>query len=271
MRQGKEQKARDIWNVRESMMVPNVKPSVECAFVNNAPSDITAFLASPYVKTQKNMGVLDKKYGDNLQFLLETDSAITGRTVTNDSGKNAEPTKFYTVCDEKGVKFLFIMPCDSARAKALQNGYGGFGGFEMYFTTGYDQPYDCLLIDCPPNVSVGDNFITQYDNMGFRRACRENDNLNVSFRIDDDKVLMLLEIDWRAAVNGIPSNGFRWELEPIHWERGGWDWGGSKSVHNRSSFGDVVFANMTPENAAKIKRRLLSYAAKAYNAELTSR
>lgn len=265
---GKDAMARGIWEIRSEMLVNRPKPTLKVPFLKDAPQDITEFIAHPYLKDPKNLGVLDFKYGDNLEFLLLTDSAITGRTITEGTG--AEPTKFAAICDHNGVKILFIMPCAPERAAQLKQGFGGFGGFEMYIALGFDQPYHCMLIDGPPNAKVWDDFNTQYNNKDYR-VLKANDNYRSSFKITDNCVYMLLELDWTLALNGIPTDGFIWEFEPIHWENRGRSWGGSVSVHNRSTFGHLIFKNMTPENRTAIKRSLLPKAKAAWNAELSSR
>lgn len=270
MKCGKENFAKAFWNEREALLVQEEKRTLPCVFMENGPQNIAEFLTDPVILDPARAGVLDRKYGENLQFLLETDSALTGRTVTKDDGKALQPTRFTASCNETGVQFFFLMHCDPERAKNLKLGYGSFGGFEAYLATGFDQPYYCFLISCPPQEKVEDFFFTQYDNQHFRRAMVKKGNLRVSFQISKDQVLMLLEIDWLAVMNGIPKNGDIWEFDAIHWERGGYSWGGSKSVHNRSSFGNLVFANMTEKNRTKIKRRLLAYAQKTYKKELSN-
>ncbi len=267
---GNVELAKGIWAEREAMLVPEPKRQLTCRFLENAPESIEEFLTCDYLKDPKNFGVLDRKYGDNLQFLLETDATITGRTITEDKDPAAQPTRFTASCDAQGVKLFFIMPCDEKRAADLKMGYGGFGGYEMYLATGYDTPYSCFLIDAPPANTVY-MFDTQYNNKNYRQLSTKAGNLKYSFKVGKDCVYMLLEIGWAAVLDKIPENGTKWEFEPLHWERGGWCWGGSKSVHNRTSYGLLVFDNMTEANRTQIKRALLPHAQRAYRRELSSR
>ncbi len=262
--------AKGIWAEREAMLVPEDKRQIVCPFLENAPESIEEYLAGGYLKNAKEFGILDRKYGDNLQFLLDTDANITGRQITENKDPAAQPTRFIANCDVKGLKLFFIMPCAPERAANLKLGYGGFGGYEMYLATGYDMPYYCFLIDAPPANTVF-TFDTQYNNRNFRQLSKKTGNMDYSFKIGKDCVYMLLEISWSAVLDKIPVNGTKWEFEPIHWERGGWSWGGSKSVHHRSSFGLLVFENMTEANRTKIKRALLPAAQRAYNRELNAR
>ncbi len=267
----KEDMARALWDARNAMILSLPKPTLKVPFVQNGPKDIAEFMASDYIKNPENIGVLDRKFGNNLQFLLETDSAITGRTVTAGDANNKNFTTFTATCDEEGVRLFFMMPTTKENVEKMRLGYGGFGGFETYLATGFDQPYTCLLIDCPPNMGVYDTFVTMYDNRFYQRALASKKNIAYDFKLVGDQVLLLITVDWTAVANGIPENGSKWEFEPIHWEKGGYSWGGSESVHNRSSYGQLIFDNMTPENVTKIKRRLLSFAKKAYNRENSSR
>lgn len=256
--------AKAIWKEREGLILGNEKPSLTVPFMEKAPKNITDFVNSAHFKDAKNRGYLNRKYGNNLQFLLETDAALTGRIVTEDTGGN-EFTSFVAVCDPEGVKFFFYMPCkDKKRLEQIRDGFTGMGGFESYLAPGFYAPYSCYLIDCPPwnNVSV---FETQYDNYSHRNMSVDKKNMKIDFELLDDAVGCMLSIDWSVFVNELPVNGTIWEFEPIHWERGGWSWGGSESVHHRSSFGNLIFANMTPENRTKIMRRLLVKAKNAWN------
>ena len=271
MRISDYKKARVLWDVREKMLVKYEKPSLKVPFIKDGPRDISEFLASDRLKDPKNIGVLNRKFGDKLQFLLETDSATTGRVVTQQDGKNQNFTTFTATCDEQGVRLFIMMPVTPEYIKNMKYGYGYLGGFETYLSTGYDQPYTCMLIDCPPNTGVYDDFVTMYDNPLYRRLMKENKNISYEFGVKNNQLLLLITIDWCAVMNGIPTDGFKWEFEPIHWEKGGLSWGGSESVHNRSSYGDLIFENMTKENVTMIKRRLLSFAKKAYNQENSSK
>ena len=116
-----------------------------------------------------------------------------------------------------------------------------------------------------------DSFVTQYDNAAFRNAVQKEGNVKVENRVLDNGVATLLTFSWKVFFNRVPAAGDAWAFEAIHWEQCGYSWGGSKSVHNRSSFGSLVFANMTPDNLRTIKRRLVAAAAAAYRRELSAR
>lgn len=254
---------------REKMMLHNERRSIPCTFLANGPKDITAFLNSPYFKDRKNHGVLDRKYGKNLQFLLDTDAALTGRVVTKkEEGKEFNPTTFVSSCDEDGLKFFFFAPSD--KAKDIADGLAQMGGFEIYLASGPESPYHCYLIDPPPTSRMGSDFPTQYNNADFRRSLQSNNTVKIDFEVLDDGVAMLLQVPWEIYFNQLPSNGTKWLFEALHWEQGGYSWGGSDSVHNPSTFGEIVFANLTPENLNAIKRRIAVKAAKVYRRALSA-
>jgi hypothetical protein len=57
----------------------------------------------------------------------------------------------------------------------------------------------------------------------------------------------------------------KWQFDSIRWTRsGGFSFGGSESVHNRSSWGDIVFSGLTPQNLNAIKRTIVYQAVDKY-------
>ena len=115
---------------------------------------------------------------------------------------------------------------------------------------------------------TGDSFVTQYDNANFRRARQDDGAFTIQHQILDNGVATLIAFSWKAFFNRLPADGDAWSFEALHWEQGGYSWGGSQSVHNRSSFGSLVFANLTEANRRAIKRRLIPAAAAVYRNEI---
>lgn len=261
---GLETSGRALHAAREKMSVRHALRSLPCTFIDNGPSDIAGFLDSAYFKDVRNRGRLDRKYGDNVQFLLETDAALTGRKVT-EATADFKPTEFVATCDADGVKIFLFAP--TAQAKAIADGYATLGGYELYLASGPTDPYHCYLFGQIPGP-LGDGFVTQYDNASFRRARMKDGGVAVQHRVLEDGVATLLAFSWKAFFNRVPGEGDAWSFEVLHWEQGGYSWGGSQSVHNRSSFGSLVFANLTEANVRAIKRRLIPAAAAAYKREL---
>lgn len=254
--------------IREKMLATEPRRSLTCEFAENAPRDISGFLASPLFNNPKNRGKLDRKYGDNLQFLLETDSATVGRKVNvRDEGAGAGPTEFCVACDADGFSIFILAP--SARLDDIAGGLAAMGGYEMYLAPGEHQAYYCLGVDLPGG-KTSDSFITMYNNQYFRQALLKEGTVKSESRITPKGVATLIFFPWELFYDKLPANGDKWQYDNIHWERGGYSWGGSKSVHNRSSFGDLVFANMTKENLNQIKRRIVGKALARYRNEMWS-
>lgn len=259
--------ARALYAEREKMLVPADRPSLTCPFVAKAPKTVAEFRDSAHFRNAANRARVDRKYGDNLQFLLDTDANITGRRVTGGDG-NLKPTEFTALCDEEGVAIFLFAPTEKARA--IEAGFEGMGGYEMYLAAGPEDPYDCFLVDMPPDGGTT-IFNTQYNNAGYRQLDMRKGNISVTHRFYDDGIATLIRVSWKAYFNRLPSDGTVWDFEVCHWDKGGRTWGGSKSVHNRSSFGALVFANLTPANRLAIQRRVLPAAARVYRNALSSR
>lgn len=264
LRMGDEKSARVLYAAREKMRLREPLRSIACTFIENGPSDITGFLDSATFKDVRNRGRLDRKYGDNLKFLLETDAALTGRKVTEETG-DFKPTEFVATCDADGVKLFFVAP--TSKAREIADGLSTLGGYELYLASGPDAPYHCYLLHQVPG-EMADAFVTQYDNPGYRRARQKTGEVSVQHRVLEDGVATLLSFSWVSFFNQVPAEGSVWSFEVLHWEQGGYSWGGSRSVHNRSSFGSLVFANLTEQNRREIMRRLIPAAAAVYRREL---
>ncbi len=284
--------ARKLYYERKNMLVQNETPTLKLTFIPDGPKDITAFLQSDYFKNAANRGVLNRQYGGDLQLLIETDTASAGRTMTTADGKTvslttgdgaqatsvqskaqetfSQFTTFTASCDEDGVYLFFFMPADAERLKGIREGTAGMGGFEITFSEGRDMPYSCFLIEPYPSKDLSDGFLTQYNNRNYRIKQVAHKNLKMDLQIVETGVAMLLSMTWDAFVQ-LPQNGDKWYLEPIHWERGNWTWGGSNSVHWRETQGELIFDNLTAENRTAIQRRLLQRAKSQYLREKSPR
>lgn len=269
MKYQNEECARAAYSTYFSQLVPNEHRTMKCTFVPNAPKNIADILRSSFYKNAKK-GVADRKYGDHLQFLLDTDAALTDRKIVE--GKEGMPyPEIYSFCDEDGVKILIRVHVDKETINRHRMGYGGLPGYETYFVSGIDEAYDCFLVGST-DTHYEPAFVTQYDNgAGHRNFATSAGNLELSYLVEDESVTTLFSMSWKAFFNRIPQNGDEWSFEPIIWTQGGLSWGGSKSVHNRSSYGGLIFDNLTPENRTMIKRKLLPAARGVYDQAKSSR
>jgi hypothetical protein len=153
---------------------------------------------------------------------------------------------------------------DKETLEKFKNGFGGVGGYEAYIVPGADAPYTFLGFG-PGATKLSSDFLTQYDNgTGYRNLKSEDDSILLSNYVADDSVISLLSFSWAKEFASLPSNGDKWYFEPLCWSNGGWSWGGSKTVHNRSAFGALVFEGITPKAAAAIRRIVLKKASDAY-------
>jgi hypothetical protein len=233
--------------------------------VEKAPIDVGAWLVSPWTKNPKRAGRLNRPYGDNLKLLLETDSAVTSRNIGPDAGGDADAenrTDFHALCDTEGVH-LFFMAWDPKAAEVV-NGFATGGSYEGYLAPGRYQPYTFFSIDLPGG-HLNDQFLTMYPNRFFRPASSKSGTVKTETHAVEGGFATTLFFSWEAFYDRLPGEGDAWAFENIRWTRaGGRSFGGSESVHNPSSWGDLVFTGLSPENRRVIKRRLVIKAAASY-------
>ena len=269
LRDGDEAAARKVWARREQIAPPTEQPVLDVPYWENGPHDIRGIVESDFYKQAKK-GYLNRKYGDNLKFLIETDSATLGREMTTDKGEKFRPTELFAFWDRYGVKILLRSFVDNM--ESVKAGFGGPGGYETYLATGIDDPYHCIMFDPKEGGEADDGFITQYDNLtGYRQVSREDGTLVFDNLYFDDGAATLITIPWRAVFNATPWKHPAWYFEPIHWAHGGLSWGGSKSVHHRSSFGKLRFTGGDAKSYTAVKRVLLPVAKAKFGASCSAR
>lgn len=269
LRDGDEAAARKVWAKREQIAPPTEQPVLDVPYWENGPHDIRGIVESGFYK-QAQKGCLNRKYGDNLKFLIETDSATLGREMTTDKGEKFRPTELFAFWDRYGVKILLRSFVDNM--ESVKAGFGGPGGYETYLATGIDDPYHCIMFDPKEGGEADDGFITQYDNLtGYRQVSREDGTLIFDNLYFDDGAATLITIPWRAVFSATPWKHPAWYFEAIHWAHGGLSWGGSKSVHHRSSFGKLRFTGGDAKSYTAVKRVLLPVAKAKFDASCSAR
>ena len=269
LKQGDEAGARTVWAKRTEIVPPLPEAVLDVPYWANGPHDIRGILASETYRKAKK-GYLNRRYGDNLKFLIETDSAILGREMTTDKGETFKPTEIFAYWDAEGVKILLRAYADNM--DAVRAGFAKLGGYESYLATGIDDPYHSLMVGTSEGDEVGDNFVTQYDNVtGYRQVRRKDGTLTYQNLYLEDGGATLLSVPWSAAYTAVPWLHPDWFFEPIHWAHGGMSWGGSKSVHNRSSFGRLHFTGVDAKSTAAVKRRLLPKAKAVFSSACNAR
>lgn len=254
--------AKGVYAECEKLFKKEGPRSIKCPFVKDAPQEIPEILASAFYKNGEK-GLLDRKFGDDLKFIIETD-VTAHRTMTEFNGKPFRPTEIFSFCDRYGVKILLREYVDAEELANFRAGYAGLGGYEAYLAPGFESPYTFLDFS-PSTHTLSSGFTCQYDNgTGYRNLVAEDGSLSIKNYIADDSAVTLISAAWSKEFNALPANGGKWYFEPLNWQNGGWSWGGSKSVHNRSSFGALVFDGLTPEAITAIKRVILPKAAAAF-------
>ena len=252
---GNEAGARKIWQEREKIVPPRKPVKFACKWWSGAPHDVRGIVESGFfAKAEKTPLVY--KYGDNLKFLIETDSALTGREMTTDKGEKFRPSELFAFCDERGVKFLLRQYLDNM--DDIRAGFANAPGVESYVATGIDSPYHCIMFGANEGAEVADNFLTQYDNgTGYRVTQEKRGTLACSSLYLADGTATLVEIPWAAVFDSLPDGKNAWYVEFLNWSHGGMSLGGSISVHNRSSFAEMRFEGVDAKALAAIKRTLL--------------
>ena len=269
MKDGNEPAARKVWAKREQIAPPAEQPVLDVPYWENGPHDIRGIVESDFYKQAKK-GYLNRKYGDNLKFLIETDSATLGREMTTDKGEKFRPTELFAFWDRYGVKILIRSFVDNMAS--VKAGFGGPGGYETYLATGIDDPYHCIMFDPQEGGKADDGFITQYDNLtGYRQLSDKDGTLVFDNLYFDDGAATLITIPWKATFNATPWKRPAWYFEPIHWAHGGLSWGGSKSVHHRSTFGKLRFTGGDAKSYTAVKRALLPVAKAKFGASCSAR
>jgi len=256
--------AKALDEIRDPLIKKEPRRSLNCEFVREAPSDISSWLASPYVNDKRRYGVIDRKYGNNLKNLLATDAAITGREVGAGDGKTTERARLSAVCDASAIHLFLLAPCKNAQDVA--DGLEATSSYEMYLAPGKNEPYYCYILN-PGRGDFYDTFHTMYKSRYYRESRIKDGTVFSESRATEKGVATYIRVPWEVLHDKLPEQGDKYEFDVLHWARGGYSWGGSKSVHNRSSFGDLVFSNLTKDNLNAIKRRIVKKAYDEYRTQ----
>jgi hypothetical protein len=263
---GNDDVANKLYSVYEGMLPQLPTATIDCAFTPNAPSDVGSWLASPLLNDAKSSAKLDRPYGDNLKALVETDAATSGRNAgTSDKSTGDTDTDFHIACDAQGIHFFF--DAHDTHAQEVLDGLLSGGSFETYLAPGKNQAYYTFIPRLPNGTisTAPGAFITMYPNSGFRLPSTEEGTLRNSVLPTKDGFGVSLFLSWELFYDKLPADGTKWQFESIRWTRsGGRSFAGSQSVHNRSSWGDIIFSGMTPENLTAIKRAIIFKAVAKY-------
>lgn len=208
--------------------------------------------------------VCDRKFGLNFDDLV-TDVA-TGRKAVEKTDRDSASAEVEVsgVCDRKGLH-LFLR-VEDPNARAVEDGFAGGIGTEMYFAPGLYRPYICMNSD--PREGVRDAFHTTYDSFANSRIDVEGVNGPDAFRSEtafsDSDYVLHMTFAWDTFYRELPVDGSKWRFECIAFgPKGGFTLGGSVGVHNSSKWCDLAF-ELKPEDVAAIRRGVLYRAVKGW-------
>ena len=199
----------------------------------------------------------DRKFGVNLDvFATDVATGKKGVDATEFDSKNAM-MEISAACDVKGVH-LFLYVRDPA-ARAVESGFAGGIGNEMYFAPGKYEPYVCF--GSSPRTGPGFAFQTCYDSLGNSQIdlvqAKKRRTCGWESEFTDTDYVQHLFFSWDNFYQKIPANGSKWRFECVAFcPSGAFSLGGSKSVHNSSKFCDLEF-ELKPEDVTAIRRGLL--------------
>lgn len=253
--------AEAIEAAREKLYSPMPNKRADVKFVNNLPDNVSGWMNTDMVKQRQGALKLDRQlWGANVEFMLATDVAVK-RDVAGGKDAQGIDTDMYFACDDKAF-YVFVVAFDN-NANKFENSFASGGSYEIYLAPGELQPYYCTLI----NITNGkaDSFYSNYRNE-YSRAPRVNEGLTAETKVvAPNATATLLTYPWDMFYNMLPDGkGSAWQFDLMRWSGPGSSWNGTVSVHNRSTYGDVVF-NFTPEQLNLIRRNIVYKARQAYN------
>lgn len=265
LRAGQEQAARELHALHVELLAPIEPARLVCEYVMQAPADISQWLTWIEQKPSLASGLLDRPYGNNLQFLVDTDSANTGRTAAEQTQTINEDsrTTLHALCDDRGLH-LFLLAHDSQTSQ-VESGKLRAGSFEMYLAPGHQQAYHTFLGDVATGGFDPQKFLTHYPTAYVHPLAREDRTFDSQTRHVAGGYASYLFLSWAAFYDKLPRQDDDWQFEAIRWTRqGGFSFGGSRSVHNRTSWGRLVFANLGKQQQQAIRRQIIPIAVARY-------
>jgi tetratricopeptide (TPR) repeat protein len=264
---GNEDASRSLYASYEGLFAHSLTATIRSTFVQNAPFDVGSWMNSGLLQNKDITAKMDRPYGDNLEFLNLTDSSTTGRNAaaTDKKDSGSTDTNLHTVFDAQGIHLFFDL--HDTQAQEVLDGTIGGGSIEMYLAPGENQPYYTFIPNLPDGaIDTGPGyFITMYPNGRWRNPSTDDGTLKTNTHRTKDGFGLSLFLSWDLFYDKLPQNGTKWQFEAIRWTRsGGLSFAGSQSVHNRSSWGDIIFEGMTPEVLTAIKRGIIFDAVAQY-------
>ena len=245
----------------------------EGMFVTHPPREVkVAFSSEPIVSVKDWRAIrgrldcqeCDRKFGVR-EDLLVTDVA-TGRSAAKASEHESKKVTagVSAVCDTKGLH-IFLQVKDP-NARNVENGFANGIMNEMYFAPGRGEPYVCF--GGYPRDGAPFGFHTSYDSKWNTRVDIKGVKGKGAFasktEYSDEDYVQHLFFAWDSFYRKMPADGTRWRFECIVFAPGGAvSLGGSRNVHDSSSWSDLVFS-FKPAELAAVRRAAVCRAVRGW-------
>ena len=206
----------------------------------------------------------DRKYGGSTE-LMDSDVTTGGRTVA-DGKEVLPPMTMKVAADDWGVHFRFIIPDPKARQIEARQINGG--SFEGYLAPGKNRPYVCFMKD---DTGADWRFFNTVYNARGQQPINGKDQGRVKTQVvfNDDGMVQMMSLSWDNFVDDLPRDGSVWDFEPLYWGRAGQSsWNGVKTIHGRSTWGELVF-DLSDDERARILRGVEARAYARFCREVT--
>lgn len=207
----------------------------------------------------------DRPFGADLDA-LETDVASGRQKVeTTDLDSVDVRAEISAISDVNGLHIYRYVRDPNARA--VQGGFAGGMGAEIYFAPGKYEPYLCFWADA--RTGIDGAFQTTYNYSEHRRVDISGVKDKNAFRCEtlftDKDYVQHFFFAWDSFYQKLPTDGTKWRFECIAFgPKGPFTLGGSENVHNSSKWCDLEF-RLDQADIVAIRRAMLARAVKGWN------
>ena len=244
---GDEKTLRGIVAYRQSLLKPEPRRQYTVRF-----SELPLDDEGAWTDARIDEAVCDRKYGGSTE-LLESDVTTGNRVIADKSKEKFPPMRFKVAADEWGIHIRF----ESFDPRAHEFGAHQLNGGNMegYIAPGKNRPYVCFFKNDADDAWT--IFNTCYNAAGQQHVRKDMPEYLRARRIfGQGKMVHHLAFAWDNFVNDLPKNGSVWDFEPLYWGRTGESsWNGVKTIHGRSTWGELVF-ELSDAERAKILRHV---------------
>ena len=263
LRAGRNSLVEEIDSVRKSLYAPQKKQHIYVPYSPVVIQEVADWYTVPLLPAFQKM---ERRFGGNMDFLqtdVSTGDRGSGIGTETDIPVDDRVPEFCALTDEFGIHFLLRM-WDS-EARSVQLGMKNSGSYEIYLSTGEGQPYYCFLVNPGQNTISCWNSV--YTSEYHRRLYPESPELRCESKFFEDRYETELFISWDVFYDKLPEKGDILDFECIAWlPAGGFCWNGTKSIHGRSTWGELEF-NLTAEQILSIQKNIIFKALRKYESE----